>query len=265
MNISGKRALITGGSSGIGLELAKELLRAGATVGIVGRRQDAVGQTIADLSGMGTIYGCAGDITTEEGRTRTLDLARHALGGLDLLINNAGGVRAGRLENIAEDEIRQMVEVNLTGPILLTRKALPMLKESGDALVVNVSSGIALVGMPFYAPYAAVKAGIAHFGEALRRELDGDGVGVLTVYPTATETPMMTTSGMGRESGREAPADVAREVVEAIVRGRLEVVRGGPARLETVTKNKTGPAAVDEAMRPMKPAMEAAARDHSAL
>ena len=55
--------------------------------------------------------------------------------------------------------------------------------------------GIALVGMAFYSPYAAVKAGIAHFGEALRRELDGEGVRVLTVYPTATETPMMATSG----------------------------------------------------------------------
>ena len=166
---------------------------------------------------------------------------------------------------IEEDEIRQMVEVNLTGPILLTRAALPLLKESGDGLVVNVSSGIALVGMAFYSPYAAVKAGIAHFGEALRRELDGEGVRVLTVYPTATETPMMATSGMARDGGREMPSDVAREIIEAMAQDRLEVVRGGSVRLEMVKRNRTDPQAVDEALRAIKPAMEEGARDHSAL
>ena len=158
-----------------------------------------------------------------------------------------------------------MVEVNLTGPILLTRAALPMLKESGDALVVNVSSGIALVGMPFYAPYAAVKAGIAHFGEALRRELSGEGVRVMTLYPTATDTPMMATSGMKKFGGREAPADVARETVEAMVQERLELVRGGSDQVEMVALNRRDPAAVDEKMASMKPAMEEAARNHSAL
>lgn len=265
MNIKDKRALVTGGSSGIGLEIARALLRAGASVVITGRRQDALDRAIAQLSGLGKISGVSADVTTVEGRARSLEQANQSLGGLDILVNNAGGVRAGRLETIKEDEIRQMVEVNLTAPMLLTRAALPMLKKSGDALVVNISSGIALVGMPFYAPYAAVKAGIAHFGEALRRELAGEGVGVLAVYPTATETPMMATSGLGRDGGREAPTDVAREVVEAIVQGRLDVVRGDAERLETVKKNRSDPAAVDEAMRPMKSAIEEAAREHSAL
>lgn len=265
MNLKGKRALVTGGSSGIGLEIARDLLLAGASVGITGRRQDAVDRALEPLAGLGAIYGASADVTTAEGRARTLDLATDALGGLDLLVNNAGGVRAGRLEAIREDEIRQMVEVNLTGPILLTRAALPMLTASGEALVVNVSSGIALIGLPFYAPYAAVKAGIAHFGEALRRELAGEGVHVLTVYPTATETPMMATSGMQPPNGREWPADVAREVVEAMAQGRLEVIRGEPDRLEMVALNRNDPARVDEGMLPMKTAMEQASRDHSAL
>lgn len=265
MNLSGKRALVTGGSSGIGLEIAHELLKAGASVGITGRRQEAVDKALGELRSLGRVSGVSADVTTADGRARSLELATSSFGGLDILVNNAGGVRAGRLEAIEEDEIRQMVEVNLTGPILLTRAALPLLKENGDALVVNVSSGIALVGMAFYTPYAAVKAGIAHFGEALRRELDGEGVHVLTVYPTATETPMMASSGMGRDGGREAPADVAREVIEAMTQNRLEVVRGGPERIETVKRNRFDPAAVDEAMRPMKDSMEAGARDHSAL
>jgi short-subunit dehydrogenase len=74
-----------------------------------------------------------------------------------------------------------MIAVNLAGPILLTRSALPALEASGEGLIVNISSGIALVGFFFYSPYAAVKAGIAHFGEALRGELAGEGIGVLMV------------------------------------------------------------------------------------
>jgi uncharacterized oxidoreductase len=265
MKLNGKRALITGGSSGIGLEIARELLLAGASVGITGRRQEMVDRALRQLEGLGPICGVSADVTTSQGRSQSLELAVQSLGGLDILVNNAGGVRAGRLEDIQEDEIRQMVEVNLTGPILLTRAALPLLKDGGDALVVNVSSGIALVGMAFYAPYAAVKAGVAHFGEALRRELDGDGVRVLTVYPTATETPMMATSGLARDGGREAPSDVAREIVEAMLQDRLEVVRGGPARLEMVKQNWNDPGAVDKALRAIKPTMEDGARDHSAL
>jgi len=93
-----------------------------------------------------------------------------------VLVNNAGGVRAGRLESMAEEEIRTMIEVDLVAPILLTQAALPQLRASGDGLVVNVTSGIALVGAPFYTTYAAAKAGLSRFGEALRRELKGEGV-----------------------------------------------------------------------------------------
>lgn len=264
MDLKGKRALITGGSSGIGLEIARELLRHGSVVAVTGRRGTVVDEAVEQLGSLGTVTGIAADVTTAEGRQRTVELAR-SLGGLDILVNNAGGVRAGYLENIQEDEILKMIEVNLTGPVLLTRIALPLLKASRGAMIVNVSSGIALVGLPFYAPYAAVKAGIAHFGEALRRELAQDRIRVLTVYPTATDTPMMMTSGMNKFGSREAPADVAREVVEAIVQERLEVVRGSPERLEMVQRNRTDPEMVDAELRPMVSTMEEAARNHSAL
>ena len=110
-----------------------------------------------------------------EGRALTLRQALDALGGLDILVNNAGGVRAGRLEATSQSEIEAMLNVDLLAPILLTRAALPSLRASGEAMVVNVTSGIALIGAPFYATYAAAKAGLARFGEALRRELKGEG------------------------------------------------------------------------------------------
>jgi uncharacterized oxidoreductase len=265
MDISGKRALVTGGSSGIGLEIARQLLERGARVVITGRRKAVLDQAVHALGDSRRITGISADVTTPEGRQRSLDSTLAALGGLDILVNNAGGVRAGRLEAVSEDSITRMVEVNLTGPVLLTRAALPALKRSRDAIIVNISSGIALVGIPFYTPYAAAKAGIAHFGEALRRELAGEGVRVLTVYPTATETPMMATSAMNPPGGRDTAGAVARDTVEAMIDGRLEVVRGGAERIEMVKRNRMDPGAVDEALRPMKASMEEASRNHSAL
>src|SRR3546814_4760258 len=95
-----------------------------------------------------------------------------------------------------------MIDVNLVAPILLTRAALPALRQGGDAMVVNIASGIALVGAPFYATYAAAKAGVAGFGESLRRELKGEGVHVLTAFPGGTDTPMMKSNRAGPEIGR---------------------------------------------------------------
>lgn len=263
MELSGKRVLITGGSSGIGLELARALVGRGARAVITGRRQEAIDDAVDAIGG--DVRGLAADVATAAGRAATIAFVQERLGGLDILVNNAGGVRAGRLETTSEDEIRQMIEVNLAAPILLTRLAVPLLRKSHDALLINVSSGIAQVGLPFYATYAAVKAGVAHFGEAIRREWAGEGIGVLTVYPTATDTPMMATSGMHSPGGRESASDVAREVIDAIVEGHRDVVRGDAERQRMTRVNRDDPAAVDTMLYDAKATLEQAARDHSAL
>src|SRR5271167_2487376 len=268
MQLSGKRVLVTGGSSGIGQAMAQALLAKGARVVVTGRRPDVLAAAIKDLeSGGGFVRGVAADVGSAEGRAATLTQVLDTLGGLDILINNAGGVRAGRLENTTEAEIEAMVAVDLLAPILLTRAALPALRASGDAMVVNVTSGIALVGAPFYATYAAVKAGLAHFGEALRRELKGEGVHVLTAYPGGTDTPMMRSNRAGPELGfsREPASDVAEAIVEGIEAGAFEVIRGGETRAKMIAMNRDNPEAVDERFLGLKPVLEAAVKDHSAL
>ncbi|WP_168879318.1 SDR family NAD(P)-dependent oxidoreductase [Rhizobium sp. P28RR-XV] len=268
MNLEGKRVLITGGSSGIGLAIARAMLAKGARVVVTGRNGKRLAEAVGSLQTGGLpATGFVADAATRQGRALTLQEATEILDGLDVLVNNAGGVRAGRLENMAEEEIRTMVEVDLVAPILLTQAALPHLRASGDGLVVNVTSGIALVGAPFYTAYAAAKAGLSRFGEALRRELKGEGIHVLTLYPGATDTPMMRTSRAASELGftREPASAVADALIDGIEANVFEVIRGGEARAKMIAANRDYPATIDERFMTMKPALEEAVSDHFAL
>jgi short-subunit dehydrogenase len=144
-------------------------------------------------------------------------------GGLDVLVNNAGGCAPGgggdQRSRVAHDD-----RGRLLAPILLTRAFLPALRTSGDGLIFNIASGIAQMGVPFYAGYAAAKGGLARFGEALRRELKGEGVHVITVFPGATDTPMMATNRA------DAGMGFALQRVEDVVGSILEGLRRTSSR-----------------------------------
>ncbi len=268
MNLSNRSVLVTGAGSGIGQATAVALARKGARLTLTGRREEPLQETarLVEEAG-GEARAVPGDVTDPAARERVVQVAVDSFGALDVLVNNAGGVRAGRLENVDVEEIRSQIEVNLTASILLTRAALPVLRESGDAAIVNVSSGFGLVGMPFYSAYAATKAGIAHFGEALRRELYGEGVRVMTIYPGATETPMMESNEGGPELGfeYESPEDVAEALVSGLENGEVEVVRGAEDRSAMTQMSREQPRELDEQVARMKDELEAAVASHRSM
>ena len=268
MDLTDRSILLTGAAGGIGRSLALQLAPYAPRLTLVGRQAESLEQ-VADLVRQrgGQAYVVAADLTEPEAPAHVAAAAQERFGGIDILVNNAGNVRAGRLDAIEESEVIAQVALNLTAPILLTRAALPALRASGDGLIVNVSSGIALVGLPFYATYAATKAGIAHFGEALRRELYGEGVHVLTVYPGATRTPMMASSQAGPEHGfqYESPDEVAAATIAGMVDGSLAVVRGGERRQQMIALNRTDPGALDRQLVAGKTELEQAVAGHSSL
>lgn len=268
MDLYGRSIVVTGAGSGIGRALALQLAYQSARLTLVGRRVEPLQEVAALVRERGGHPRVAtADLTAKGAPGTVVATALETFGGIDVVVNNAGNVRAGRLESIEEPEVVAQIAVNLTAPILLTRAALPALRASGGGLVVNVSSGIGLVGLPFYATYAATKAGIAHFGEALRRELYGEGVHVLNAYPGATSTPMMETSQAGPEHGfdHESPYDAAAAILAGMADGSLTVIRGGQRRSEMIAVNRDDPAAVDRQLAGGKSALEKAVAGHSSL
>ncbi|MGN6444752.1 SDR family NAD(P)-dependent oxidoreductase [Amnibacterium sp.] len=271
MDLTNRSGIITGAGSGIGRELSVQLAAEGASLLLVGRRPEPLEET-ADLvrAAGGTAHVLAADVTDHEVPGRVVTEARERLGAIDLLVNNAGNVRAGHLEDIDPADIHAMIDLNLTAPILLTRAALPELHRvppGRGAVVLTVASGIALVPLPFYTVYAATKTGVAAFGHALRRELHGSGVHVATAYPGATDTPMMASSTAGESVGfgRRSTPDVVHDMLAALRADEHEINTSLPQRRRMQALHASAPLEVDLALASQLDELAAAVREHRSI
>jgi len=270
LDLTNRRGIITGAGQGIGRALALEFGRRGGHLLLIGRQQATLTETARLVASEGGTTEIMVEDLTQAGAVQRIAERVSSWTTVDLLVNNAGNVRAGRLELTSDVDVHSMIDLNLTAPILLTKALLPLLRESGKArgsILLNVASGIALVGMPFYAVYAATKSGIAQFGEALRRELIGTGVHVATVYPGATDTAMMTSQNAGDELGwgRRPLEDVITDLIAALEAGEHEINTAPEGRREMQQLNITDPLAVDAALAPGLEALELAVRDHRSI
>lgn len=207
MRLDGKVALITGGSSGIGLATAKRFVREGAAVVITGRRQDALDDAIAQLGERAV--AAAGDVTDAAALEAAAAVAQEQFGRLDIVFANAGIAGPSPLGEDAGEGFRHIVDTNLVGTFLTVQAALPHLREGGS-IVLN-GSVHAVLGMPGSSAYAASKAGVRAMARNLAAELAPRGIRVNVIVPGATRTPIW--------ASRAATPEAMAQLEEAGSRG----------------------------------------------
>ena len=238
-----KKILITGGSAGIGKALIDELLKLGPQeIAVIGRKKDLLEKLKEEFPSANFLLIQA-DVSNSQNLDKAVDRLKEEWGHLDILINNAGVVSAGLLSDLSDDDIIQQINVNLTGLILLTKKSLPLLKKSSEGAIINISSGYGYIAMPFYSVYAATKAAVRHFSEAMRRELHQYPLHVMTVYPSATDTNMMKTAEVEK---MDSPAEVAKQTIKGLTAKDIEVILGGEERKKQINLNFNDPKKMDE-------------------
>jgi short-subunit dehydrogenase len=226
--IAGLRTIVTGASSGIGRALVIELIRQGAKVVALARRERRLTELERELNSP-DFYFQVGDVTRRNDREAALELASHCLGGLDALINNAGSGALGRFDQADEARLRQMMEVNFFAPAEFIREALPALRQGRQPIIVNVGSVLGHRAVPEKSEYCAAKFALHGLTDALRVELAHDGIDTLLVSPSTTASEffdkVVGTLRVPSHPTRAMPSEkVARRIVAAMAAGRREII-----------------------------------------
>ncbi len=192
-DVTGRKVLVTGASSGIGAGLAEALAKAGATVGIVARREKRLAEVlercrahspasrmwVADLADLAAVDHLAAAAVDE-------------LGGVDVLVNNAGIPKRRHVTALDATTVDAVMHINYSSPVRLTLALLPQMLERGEGRIVNVSSVAATLSPPGEAAYAATKAAMTVFSESMAVDLWDTGVKVMVVYPGVVDTELFT-------------------------------------------------------------------------
>ncbi len=265
MQLENKRILLTGAGGGIGAELAKAFAAKGARMVLLGRNADNLHALLDELNAdTDCARAVVADLLDATARERAVDRARKLLGGIDLLVNNAGLLS---FRPFAEEDpvlLERIMQLNTLAPMLITRRLLPDMLEQGAGRVVNIGSTFGSIGFAWFAAYSASKFGLRGFSEALRRELNGTGVGVIYVAPRAVRT-RFNTGAVYRmadvvKMNMDEPSWVAARIVESITKDGKDVYLGWPEKL-FVRVNAFLPRLVDGALRKQNKLMGTFARE----
>ncbi len=190
MNLSGNTILITGGSSGIGYEMAKEFLKKSNTVIVTGRNEQKLQKVKNELKGVVTILS---DVSKPEDVKKLYDQVAKDFPALNVLINNAGIMVTINLQNhqLAPMDLTNEIDINVKGTIWMIDAFLPLLKKNKNAALVIVSSGLAFVPLAISPVYCAAKAALHSYSLSLREQLRNTEVKVFELAPPATETELL--------------------------------------------------------------------------
>jgi NAD(P)-dependent dehydrogenase (short-subunit alcohol dehydrogenase family) len=216
-----RAALVTGGSSGIGLAIARMLRDEGFGLTLASRRAEKVEAAAAELGA----EAIAADVGSEEDCARLVAAHRERFGRLDVLVNSAGVGIAGNVEDLPAKHFDLQVGVNLRGLFLVTQAAIPLLRES-RGWIVNLASIAGTLPTPGLATYGATKAAVIALTRSMNEELDGDGVRAIAICPGFVDTPMAEWSGLAGDEmiQPEDCAEVVRMLLRLTPRARIPQV-----------------------------------------
>jgi len=220
MDLSGRVAVVTGGSRGIGYAIADTLAAAGSGIVLGARTAADVEQAARSIRERHSV-ACIGvqcDVRSEQDCRTLITRAVDELGGIDVLVNNAGIGRFENVEDMDPDDWRAVIETNLSGAFYCTHAALPHLKRRGAAWVINIGSLAGKNAFPRGAAYNASKFGLIGFSEAVMQEVRHDGVRVTCIMPGSVATEFSHPSGRGgsEDDWRVQPEDIAQIVLDLL-------------------------------------------------
>ncbi|HET7699198.1 MAG TPA: SDR family oxidoreductase [Vicinamibacterales bacterium] len=211
--------IVTGGSKGIGLAVARALLERGTQVAITGRNEKDLARAHERLGGGAGVLPIAADVRNPADAQRTVDETVARFGRLDILVNNAGVGRFAHVADMSIDTWREVVDTNLSGVFYCTRAALPEMRRAGGGYIVNISSLAGKNAFTGGAAYCASKAGLNAFSEALMQEVRYDNIRVSYVMPGSVATAFSHPDGVqpqGTDDWKLTADDVARVVVDLL-------------------------------------------------
>lgn len=262
MELKNKKVLITGGGAGIGKAIVRELVQHGVQdIAVVGRRKEPLEQLKSEFQSA-NILAIQANISEIEDLNRVIATISQEWRALDILINSAGVVSAGLLTEQSDEDIIGQISINLTGLILLTKKSVSLLQKSNEGAIMNISSGYGYIAMPFYSVYAATKAAVGQFSDAMRRELYKYSVHVMTIYPSATDTDMMKTAVVDK---MDSAQDVARAAVMGLMEKETNIIIGGQERREQIRTNFLEPEKIDQAAAAGFEALRERTKNHRSM
>ncbi len=184
LGLSGRVALVTGGSQGIGREIALVLAAEGADVAICARRADRLEQTAADLRAIGhRVLAVTADVAVADGPAAVLDAAMETFGRVDILVNNAGKGHSKPMVDLDDGDWYESVELNLMSAVRFVRGCVPGMRAQGWGRIVNIASRVGREPDPYFAPYGAAKAALINFSKSLANAYSGDGVLTNCIVP----------------------------------------------------------------------------------
>ncbi len=216
--LAGKTALITGGGTGIGRACALLFAREGARVAVAGRSAEPLRAVVAEIEragGQALAVTC--DVTQAQQVERAVRATVERFGALNVVVNNAGVLTLGSVEQTPESEWARVLGVNLTGTFLVSRAALPELRKAGGGSIVNIGSLYGLIGLKNRAAYAASKGGVAQLTRSMALDHAHEGIRVNCVCPAIVETEMIQQVFASQPD----PAALRRQRIEQIPLGRM--------------------------------------------